>query len=214
MATPLTISPLSQPAQLRRTAVLTWLELPRVVVVGLVWILLALPVMTGLFGVPWYLVALGALPSCLYATGMARFAVIVSRGERARVRDAFRLDLTLGLSIGGAVFVASALLSGGRTLVVAGVVLTALLLLVVPFVLAYGAVRERTGLSAWRGGVVLVSYRPGTALTVLSLNCVGAFIVVASLGALGVFIPSYLFVFACAIVTGQLDDIDYRSGER
>jgi hypothetical protein len=214
MTAQLAIPELSQPAQLRRTAILTWLELPRVVVVGIIWIVLVLPLVTGFFGVPWYLVALGALPSCLYATGLVRFATILSRGGRPAIRDTFRLDILLGLTIGVAVFAASALLAGGRALIVPGVLLTALLVLVVPFTLAYGAVRGRTGFSAWRGGLILVAYRPGTALTLLSLNCVAAFVVIASLGALGVFVPCYLFVFACAIVTGQLDRLDQRLGQR
>jgi hypothetical protein len=214
MAIQIPLIPLSQPAQLRRTAVLTWLELPRVVVVGLVWIALALPVLTGFFGAPWPLVALAALPSCLYATGLVRFASILSRGERPVIRDAFRVDVVLGLSIDVGVFATSALLAGGKALIIPGVLLAALLLLVVPVALAYGAVRGRTGLSAWRGGLILVAYRPGTALTLLALNCIAGFIVIASLGALGVFIPCYLFVFASAIVTGQLDEIDHRSGTR
>jgi hypothetical protein len=212
MTTQLTLSALSQPAQLRRTAVLTWFELPRVVVAGLLWIALAVPVVTGLFSVPWFLVALAALPSCLYATGLVRFAAIISRGERPAVRDAFSIDVVLGLSIAAAVFAASALLAGGRALIIPGVLLTALLLLVVPLVLAYGAVRGRTGFAAWRGGLVLVAFRPGSALTLLSLNCVAAFAVVASLGALGVFVPCYLFGYACAIVAGQLDELDSSSG--
>ena len=214
MAVEITIPQLSQPAQLRRTVVLTWLELPRVVVVGVMWIALASPLLTGFFGAPWYLVALGALPSCLYATGLVRFANILSRGERPVVRDAFKFDPVLGLSIEVAVFATSALLSGGRALIIPAVLLAALLLMVVPFALAYGAVRGRTGLSAWRGGLILVAYRPGAAVTLLALNCIAGFIVIASLGALGVFIPCYLFVFACAIVTGQLDEIDHRSGTR
>lgn len=205
---------LSPSAQLRRTAVLTWLELPRVVVVGLVWVGLALPLLTGFFGVPWQLIALGALPSCLYATGLVRFAAILARGERPLVRDAFRLDLLLGCTMEVSVFATSALLAGGRALIAPGVLLAALLLVVVPFAFAYGAVRGRSGFSAWRGGIVLVAYRPGTALTLLALNCIGGFVVIASLGALGVFIGCYLFVFACAIVAGQLDDIDHRSGRQ
>ena len=214
MAVQTSFAPLSQPAQLRRTAVLTWLELPRVVVVGLVWIALALPVLTGFFGTPWALVALGALPSSLYSTGLVRFATILSRGDRPTLRDAFRLDVVLGLTIEIGVFAASALLAGGRALIIPGVLLSALLLLVVPFALAYGAVRGRTGFAAWRGGFILVAYRPGTALTLLALNCIAGFIVIASLGALGVFVPCYLFVFSSAIIAGQLDEIDHRSGMR
>ena len=205
---------LSQPAQLRRAAVLTWLELPRVVAVGVLWIVLALPVVTGLLGVPWFLVALGALPSCLYATGIARFAASISRGERPSVREAFRWDVVLGVTMEAGVFAAAALLAGGRALIIPGALLSALLLLVVPFALSYGAVRGRQGFAAWRGGLILVAYRPGTALTVLALNCIGAFVVVASLGVFGVFVPCCLFVFSCAIVAGQLDEIDRRSGAR
>jgi hypothetical protein len=208
------IAPLSQPALLRRTAVLTWLELPRVAAVGAIWIVLALPVVTGLLGVPWYLVALGALPSCLYATGLVRFAAILSRGERPRIRDAFRFDPLLGLTIGIGIFAASSLVAGGRSFVVPGVLLAAALVMVVPFALAYGAVRGRTGFSAWRGGMILVGFRPATALTLLALNCIAAFVVIASLGVLGVVVPCYLFVFACAIIAGLLDDIDHRSGTK
>ncbi|HEX4444166.1 MAG TPA: hypothetical protein VHZ81_11390 [Galbitalea sp.] len=212
MTAQIVLSPLSQPAQLRRMAVLTWLELPRVVAVGLVWILLALPMLTGLLGVPWYLVALAALPSCLYATGLARFAAIISRGERPTIRDAFRVDALLGLTVEVGVFASSALLSDGRALIIPGVLLTALLLVIVPFALSYGAVRERTGFSAWRGGLILVAYRPGTAITVLALNCIGGFVVVASLGVLGVFVPCFLAVFSCALVGAQLNDIHARTG--
>jgi hypothetical protein len=214
MTAQLASSGLSQPAQLRRTAVLTWLELPRVIVVGFAWVMLALPVVTGLFGVPWYLVALAGLPSCLYATGLARFAAILSRGERPTVRDAFRVDVVLGLSVEVGVFATVALLMAGGSLTIPGAVLAALLVLSVPFVLMYGAVRGRNGFAAWRGGLILVGFRPGTALTVLSLNCIGAFVVVASLGALGVFVPCYLLVFTASIVGGQLDEITRRSGVR
>lgn len=205
---------LSAPAQLRRSAVMTWLELPRVVVVGLAWIVLALPLLSALLGAPWWLVAIAALPTCVYATGMVRFAAIIARGDRPSIRDAFRVDAILGFTVWVGVFVASALLAGGRPLLIAGVLLVALLLLVVPFVLAYGAIRGRSGFSAWRGGLILVAFRPGTALTVLGLNIIGAFVVVASLGVLGVFVPVFLFAFTCAIVAAQLDEIDSRTGQR
>jgi hypothetical protein len=124
------------------------------------------------------------------------------------------VDLPLGLMIEVGVVASGALLEGGGALLVPGVLLSALLLLVVPFVLAYGAVRGRTGFSAWRGGLILVAYRPGTALTVLALNCIGGFVVVASLGVLGVFVPCFLLVFTCALVESQLRDIDARTGTR
>ena len=204
--------PQSQPALLRHAAVLTWFELPRVLVVGLVWVALALPLVTGFFGAPWILVALAALPSCLFATGLARFAAILSRGERPRMRDAFRVDIVLGCTIEIGVVAAVALLTAGGALVIPGALLTAFLLLVVPIALTYGAVRGRSGLSAWRGGLILVAYRPGSALTLLALNCIGGFVVVASLGTLGLIIPSYLLAFACAGVARQLADIDHQSG--
>jgi hypothetical protein len=204
--------PLSQPAQLRRTAVLTWLELPRVLVVGFVWIALALPLLTGFVGTPWFLVALAALPSCLFATGLARFAAILSRSERPRLRDAFRVDLVLGCTIELGVFAAAALLAAGGALIIPGSLLAAAMLLVTPIALAYGAVRGRTGFSALRGGLILVAYRPGSALTLLALNCIAGFAVVASLGTLGLVIPSCLLAYACAGVAGHLDDIDRRSG--
>ncbi len=212
MTTQVSIPQVSLPAQLRRTAVLTWLELPHLIAVGLVGVVLALPVLTGLLGAPWPLVALGALPSCLYAAGVARYAAAVARGERPRVREAFHLDLVLGCSIEAGIFVTGALLVGGGVLIVPGVVLAAVLLLVAPFALAYGAVRGRTGFTAWRGGFILVAYRPGAALSLLALNCIAAFAVIASLGVFGVILPCYLFVFASAVVAGQLDDIDHRTG--
>ena len=205
-------TPLSQPAQLRRTAVLTWLELPRVAVIGLVWVALALPLLTGFFGVPWLLVALAALPSCLFATGFARFAATLARGGRPRLRDAFRIDVVLGGTIELGVLVAAAMLATGGAFIIPGALLTAVLLLVVPIALAYGAVRERVGLSAWRGGLILVAYRPGSALTLLALNCLAGFAIVASLGTLGLVLPSWLLAYASAGVSAQLDGIDRQSG--
>jgi len=206
--------PLSQPVIVRRMAVLTWLELPRVVVVGLVGIALALPLLTGLVGAPWWLVAAGALPICLFGTGLARFAAILSRGEKPTVRDAFQLDAVLGLVVAVAAFGVTALIASGGVARLVGAVLAALLLLVAPYAYAYGAVRGRTSFGAIRGGLILVGYRPGTAVTLLALNCIAGFLVVASLGVFGLFIPCYLFVFACAIVGNQLDDIDHQRRER
>jgi hypothetical protein len=212
MTAPMYAVSLSQPARLRRAAILTWLELPRVAVVGLLWIALAVPLVSGLLGAPWLLVAFAALPSCLYATGLARFAAIITDGGRPRVRDAFQLDFVLGCTVEVAVVAVTALLAAGGAWTVPGALLTAVLLLVFPVALAYGAVRGRRGFSAWRGGLILVAFRPGSALTMLALNCIAGFVVVASLGILGVVVPCLLLVFACSTVGAHLDDIDRTSG--
>ena len=203
---------LSQPALLRRAGVLTWFELPRVAAVGLLGILLAAPLATGLAGVPWPLVALAALPGCLYGTGLARFAAVIAAGGRPRIRDAFRLDLVLGVTVELGVVASAALFSLGGPFTILASLLAALLVLVAPVAIAYSAVRGRRGLSAWRGGLILVAYRPGAALTLLALNCIAAFVVVASLGTLGLVIPCLLLFFACSTVSGYLDEIDRTSG--
>ena len=214
MTAQLPLIPFSQPTILRRMAVLTWLELPRVIAVGAIWAMLTVPVLTVLAGAPWWIAAASALPLCLFGTGLARFAAILSRSGRPVLRDAFRVDVVLGFLTSLALFGVVALFETAGIAKVVSVVLAAVVLLVVPFAYSYGAVRSRTGFAALRGGFILVAYRPWTAVTLLSLNVIGGILIVASLGVFGLFIPCYLFVFACAIVAGMLDDIDHRSGTR
>jgi hypothetical protein len=53
-----------------------------------------------------------------------------------------------------------------------------------------------------------VAFRPGAALTVLSLTLIGGFAVAATVGALAVIVPCALTVFACAVVSQLLATID------
>jgi hypothetical protein len=104
------------------------------------------------------------------------------------------------------------LISVDGALRVAGEVLAGVLVLALPFVAGYAAVRCRRGAAAWRGGLVLLAYRPSWALTLAALSVIGAFAVVASGGVLGLVIPPYLTLLGTAMCAVLLDEIDELQG--
>jgi hypothetical protein len=201
------------PWLLKRSAVLTWLELPRVVAVCAIWLASLAPLAAAFVIGQWWLTAVGALPAAILLTGLARFAATIARGGRPRVRDAFAVDPVLALSM-VAVGTAAALAIGSGAMQVPGFVVAAVALVQVPYALAYGAVRGRRGLTTWRGAFILVAYRPSWALTVLSISLIGAFVIVATVGALVVLVPCILAVFTSGVVTQLLASIDARAGRR
>ena len=82
--------------------------------------------------------------------------------------------------------------------------------LVLPSAFAYGAVRERHGLRALRGGLILVAMRPGWALTLAALGCLGGFAVAASGGVLLPVVPPLLLTIAAtqtAELLGRVDEL-------
>ena len=197
------------PWLLRRAAVATWRELPRIAAVCAIWLASLVPVAVAVMSAQWWLIAIGSLPATLLLTGIARFAATIIRGDRPLVRETFAVDPVLALTVsvlGGVAW----LLLADPALQLIGYVATALLVLLVPYALAYGAVRGRRGLTTWRGAFILVAYRPSWALTVLALSLIGGFVVVASVGALGLIVPVLLSVFTAGTVGHLLDVIDGR----
>ncbi|MCU1558753.1 MAG: uncharacterized protein JWN09_2748 [Microbacteriaceae bacterium] len=205
---------ISLPAILRRSAVLTWFELPRVVLLGLVSLLAAVPLCAALVVAPWWVAALSSIPLCLLMTGLARFAALIWRGEKPSMRDGLRIDVTLGLSIAAIGTGTVQLIMAGGAPRIVGSILAAVVLVVAPYALAYGGVRQRTGFTAFRGALILVAYRPSWALTALALGSIGAFAVAGSVGALAVIVPCILMVFDCALVARLLDTIDKHGSSR
>lgn len=207
---PISTSASTLPWLVRRSAALTREDLPSVVGVGALGILTVVPLAVALVaGLPLF-AALAVLPPALMLTGVGRFAAAIVAGERATVRGAFHVDIRLGSGL--AVAGGSALLligtNGGRP---AGEVLVAALALSVPFVVGYGAVRGCSGMAAWRGGLLLVAYRPSWALSLLALSIISAFAMVASGGVLLVLAPS-LTVLGVAMCAVLLDEIDASEG--
>ncbi len=196
------------PALLRRAAVDTWLELPRVVALGLLSIAAAVPLVASVVFAPLWMSGLASLPLALLATGLARFAAVLARRQKPTLRDGLRFDPVLALSLSALGTAAALAIAAGGPVAIGGCVVAAAALVVAPYTLAYGAVRGRRGLSAWRGGGILVAFRPGGALTVLSLTLIGGFAVAATVGALAVIVPCIVTVFTCVLVAQLLATID------
>jgi hypothetical protein len=198
------------PWLLKRAGALTWFELPRVLAVGVIWLASFGPMVAAAgSGGAWWSIAIGGLPAALLLTGLTRFAAIVARGDRPRVRDVFRVDPVLGLSIVAVCSVAGLLLGNGMTQSI-GFIVAAVILLLLPYALAYGALRELGGLRTWRGALILVAYRPTWALTVLAFAFIGGFAIAATAGVLVVLVPGILAVFTSVLVGDMLDTIDRR----
>jgi hypothetical protein len=195
------------PWLVKRASILTWFELPRVVAVCAVLLASVAPFAVAVATGQWWLMSIGALPAALLLTGLARFAAIIAGGDRPRVRDAFAVDpvLAVALVVAGTI---AGLLVTTPVLQVAGFVVAAIVLLLAPYALAYGAVRGRRGLTTWRGAFILVAFRPSWALTVLSMSLIGGFAIAATVGALAVLVPCILAVFSSAVVGRLLDTID------
>ena len=195
------------PWLVKRASILTWFELPRVVAVCATLLASVAPFAVAVMTGQWWLMSIGALPAALLLTGLARFAAIVARGERPRVRDAFVVDPVLAVSLVAAGTIAGLLLAD-PVLQFAGFAVAAVVLVLAPYALAYGAVRGKRGLTTWRGAFILVAYRPSWALTVLSMSLIGGFTIAATVGALAVLVPCILAVFSSAVVGRLLDTID------
>lgn len=200
------------PWMLRRSTVSVWHELPRVAAAGGIWLLTLAPVAAAATTGLWWLIALSTLPAALASTSIGRFAAALPAGARADLRDLLRGDPVLALAGVVTGTAAERLISAGGLAAVAGSVLAALLAVVAPIAIAYGAVRGKRGLLALRGGMILVAYRPSTALTVLALACIGGFAIAASVGALATVVPCLLAAFSADAVSAMLREIDARSG--
>lgn len=202
----------SLPSQLRSAAVLTWRELPRVIGASLVWLASLAPLAVAVFSsAAWWLTALSALPGALVASGFARFCARIARGDRALLGDILRADAVLAVLIVAVGTGAERLIALGGGIQLLGFLAAAIALVVAPVALAYGGVRDRSGLGAARGGVILAIVSPGVSISILALSCIAAFAVVGSLGALGVVVPAIVGTFAATAIGHLLTDLDARA---
>jgi hypothetical protein len=154
------------------------------------------------------LVALTLVPPALALTGLARFATAVARGDAARLGSLRQLDPVLAAVAAGGVALCGALSTMDGAAAVAGLTGAAGLLLVLPSAFAYGAVRDRRGLAALRGGLILAAMRPAWALTLAALGCLGGFAAAASGGVLAPLVPPLLLTLAANQTTALLDRVD------
>lgn len=181
-----------------------WQGLPTMVGISLLWTLAtgltALPAMVGagawsvLLVGPWLLITTSAVG--------AIHAVIIGRSARHGAR--LGLDPVVTGAGWWAVAACAALIAIDGPVQVAGFALAALTILMGPLVIAYGAVRGRRGLSAIRGGTILAILRPDLALSIAALAVVAVFLIVITVGALGLFLPALVATFTCLAVRAEL----------
>ncbi|WP_327001630.1 hypothetical protein OHA72_41860 [Dactylosporangium sp. NBC_01737] len=194
-------------------AVLCWHELPRALAAGAAWLATALPlVLAFLVGAPGWILAAATVPPALILTGLAAFAATVARGDGPRLALLRRVDPVLALLLAGGASLAGLGLTAGGPAAVAGGAGGAVLLLVAPYALAYGALRDRRGLAALRGGAILVAFRPAWAFALVVLCAAGGLAAVASAGILAVVVLPLLLAVAAAMTTALLDEIDTLQG--
>jgi hypothetical protein len=190
----------------------TWHELARVIAISLAWVLSGVPLAVGLaVGEPW-LAALAALPLMIGTTGLFGSLAEASRGGTVCLTGPDRFDVPLA----GIAWVCALAISWGIGLGPVGVlgssILGALGVLALPLALAYSAVRQRKGLTALRGAVIVGILQPGLALTLAGGLCLAAFACVASAGTLLVVAPPLLALMACRAVRLVVDPEHDESG--
>jgi hypothetical protein len=190
-----------------------WHELPRAIAAGACFLASAVPfAVAAVAGAPGWIPALATVPPALALTGLARFAAATARGDRPRLALLLDVDPVLALVLAGGGSLAGIALASGGGAALAGGLGAAVLLLVLPYALAYGALRGRRGLRAVRGAAILVAYRPAWALTLVALGCLGGFAVVASAGVLALVAPPLLLTVAAVQTAALLDEIDALQG--
>lgn len=195
------------PWLLRSAAVASWFDLPRVMAVCALWLASLAPVVVAALTGVWWLVGISTLPAALVLTGLSRVAASIVRGERSRVRDVFRGDAVLALTLSGLLTVPLGLVAS-TDLQVVGYLAAAVTLVLAPYALAYGAMRDKRGIMAWRGALILVAFRPSWALTLLSVAMLGAFAIAATAGTLGLLVPMIVSVFANTLVARLVEIIE------
>jgi hypothetical protein len=182
----------------------TWAGAPVVVGVSVVWVLAAVPVLVaGVAGLPVPLVAL-TLPFLVVTTGVVRVLAAVASERPVNWRQLASIDPVLALTAWGIAIAIERLLAMGDVDVVVACALGALGMLVMPLAFAYGATRDRRGIAAVRGGLVLAIVHPDLALTVAAMAVLAAFAVVVSAGALALCVPALVAVYACKGVAADL----------
>lgn len=186
-----------------------WRELAPLVGIGAIVAGSAAPAaLAAVTGAPLWFVAVAAAPAALALAGLAHVGAAVASGERARVRQLVRADVVLALLALTTAASALWLCTLAEPLRIAGYAAAAVWLAIIPRALSYGAVRDRRGLGALRGGAILAAYRPGATLTLLGLGVLGGFAVVASLGTLALVVPALLAIIAARVTAAELSAID------
>jgi hypothetical protein len=189
---------------------LTWSELPRVIaasaIAAVAWIPLVIAVAVGAVA----LVPLAAVPAAVAASGFAQAVAPLARGERLRVRRMLRVDvLWTALAVVAAAAVTLAILAdGGIVALAVGATVTATALVVLPLAAAYGALRDRRGLAALRGALVIAAVRPSVALSVLAVGVLSAFAVAATVGVLALAVPAIHVVYTAALAARVVDMVN------
>ncbi|GAA0384825.1 hypothetical protein Acor_47960 [Acrocarpospora corrugata] len=197
------------PWLVKRGVLVFWHELPRSVVVGVIGLASAVPLMASVIvAAPAWMLAAATVPPSLALTGMARFAAAAVCGDGPRLALLRRLDPVLALLLAAGLSLAGLGLASGGGAALAGTVGCAGLLLVFPYALAYGAIRGRYGLTALRGGAILVAFRPSWAFTLVGLGWLGGFAVAASTGVLAVVVLPLLLAITGVLTVALLDEVD------
>ena len=179
-----------------------------VVGASVAWVASAAPMAAAFVAGRPELVVLAVLPVLLVATGVHRaLAALVADGPVAW-RELPSVDPVLAAATWAGVLAVVVLLGAGDAGVLAASLIGAAWVLVVPLALAYGAVRDRRGLAALRGGAILALVRPDLALTAAGLMVLAAFAVVATAGALAVCLPAFVALFTTRAVASELAILD------
>jgi hypothetical protein len=179
----------------------TWRELPAIVAVSLAWVLAAVPLMVAAaIDVEPALTALAGLPLALATTATVGALAHASEGGSVRLDLRASSDPTLGLLLWAWAAAVTWFVGQGSIGLVVASILGASGGLVLPLALCYGAVRDRRGLAALRGGAIIAVLRPGAALTISCGLCLAAFVCIATIGALVVVAPGLVGMAACRMV--------------
>ncbi|MEO3809544.1 hypothetical protein ABGB17_11140 [Sphaerisporangium sp. B11E5] len=190
-----------------------WRELPRGLAAGVCGLAAAVPLTAALlFAAPGWMRVIATVPPALALTGLARFAAATARGDGPRLALLRRIDPVLALLLAAGASLAGLALAAGGAATVAGAAGAAALMLVFPYALVYGALRDRRGVHALRGGAILVAFRPSQALTLVALYWLGGFAVAASTGVLAPVVAPLLLAVTASMTIGLLDEIDALQG--
>ena len=186
----------------------TWAGAPLALAASIVSALALLPVgvtVVAAVPVPWVVLT---LPCLVAITGAYRVWADLAVNGTTSWRELARVDPILAL-ITWCLWIVIALLVGSSDPgVVAACVVGAVGALVLPLTFAYGAVRDRHGIAAVRGGLVLAARRPDLAVTLAAMTVIAGFAVVVSAGSLVLCAPALVAVFSCLAVEAELHRFD------
>jgi hypothetical protein len=182
----------------------SWTAAPMLVGTCVLWGLAVLPVAVAIaVALPVSALVL-TLPLLLVTTGVFRMWAGVAGGRPVDWRLLTRIDPGLALITWLVCLAIVWLLALGDPGVITASALGAVCALSLPLAFAYGAVRKRRGAAAVRGGLLLATMRPDLAATLAAMVVLAGFAIILSAGAVVLFLPGIVGVFACAAVTAEL----------